>query len=362
MEESIEECLEEECLAATDPRYAQPRVFEGRSSAPMGFDAVTIYLEGGTQADLDWKKARQQARKAVEQGYALMWDIQLGLFQQLAHPLINQTQFLSLTLSLEHFRDSLWQEFKSHTIGLSLFRGSADFSQGFLWDSHQEHNLKEWLQESGKTTLSALDLNQIIQSADGQELVRIFCRDVAIEYCTLLASRLPDTLPLYLYLDATAFSSSPLSQLQLLNPERFERFHLALQGQTLPFRAWGWRVPTGYGYSGDHLQPLPPLQMPTIGVCVPPMSLYSSQHYRGLEEGICALQTRRLPFKLIAEHQLTSQWDGLDFLFYTPSGLSVQGKRKLQGFCAAGGTAVSTTHHLMGLSCEVSLTDWLASS
>jgi hypothetical protein len=88
------------------------------------------------------------------------------------------------------------------------------------------------------------------------------------------------------------------------------------------------------------------------------MSFYHRQHYEGIVEGLDALKKRSISFKLIAESQLTSQWDGLDYLLYSPTGLSTQGKRKLQGFCAAGGTVVSTGA-LLGLPYEMGLMDWL---
>jgi hypothetical protein len=342
------------------PSYICPRIFEGnwQEDIPAGFDAITLSLDGRLQSDLNWKKVREQARQAVEKGYALMWNMQIGLFTELAQPLASQSQFLSLTLALEHFRDSLWQEFKSQTLGLSLFRGSADFSKGFRWDEDQEQNLKNWLQDISAPHLATLDFIQLNMHGEGQQLVRLYCRDVAIEYLSLLATRLPDALPAYLYLDVASLSHSFLNEIQLLNPERFDRLHLALKGQRLPWNAWGWNVPTAHGYSGDDLIELPSIPMTTIGVCIPPMQFYHASHYQGLEEALMALHKKSIPFRLIAECHLTSQWDGLDYLLYCPAGLSTQGKRKLQGFCAAGGTVISIGDHL-GLPYELQLKDWL---
>lgn len=360
MEDHLEEHVEEESLSFENALFSQPRIFEGnwQEHLPAGFDAVTISIDGRVQADLNWKKVGEQARLAVEKGFALMWNIELGLFQGLAQPLSNQTQFLSLTLSLEHFRDSLWKEFKPHSIGLSLFRGAADFSRGFSWDQHHQQNLKGWLQEINLHHLASLELDQLQQDLEGRQLIRLFCRDVAVEYLALLATRVPDSLPAYLFLDAASVRGSVIHELQLLNPERFDRFKLALKDHRLPFDVLGWEAPTAQGYSGHTAVEIPLSTSSLIGVCVPPMPFYHSEHFLGLEEGLQALHQRKLPFKLIAENQLTSQWDGLDYLLYSPSGLSLQGKRKLQGFCAAGGTVISTGA-LLGMAYETSLTDWL---
>jgi hypothetical protein len=360
MEQQLEENLEEENDLIENCPYPRPRIFNGhwQENIPPGFDALTITLDGRTQADLDWKNARKEAQCAVEKGYALMWDMQLGLFDRLAHPLTNQTQFLSLTLSLEHFRDSLWKEFKSQTIGISLLRGSVDFSRGFSWDSDQKQSMKEWLQEISDLSTQFVDFNQLELYEEGQQLIRLFCRDVAVEYLALLASRLPDSLRTYLYLDASPLAGSILNEIQLLNPERFDRLHLALKNHHLPFDVLGWEAPTFQGYSGHAPVELPLPPQISIGVCIPPLNFYHSHHYQGLEEGLLALIKRSIPFKIIAESQLTSSWDGLDYILYAPSGLSGQGKRKLQGFCAAGGTVVSTGV-LLGLPHEMGLEDWL---
>lgn len=355
-----EDELEEEVLEEKQP-VSCPRIYEGgwHASMPIGFDAVTIHLDGRMQSDLDWKEAKEHALQAVNKGYAVMWNMQMGLFDELLHPLTHQAQCLSLTLALEHFRDSLWKEFKSQTLGITLFRGSADFSHGFRWDEHQEHNLRHWLQDIQVSHLAGLDLAHMKEHEEAIAFIRLYCRDVAIEYLALLATRLPDSLPAYLFLDTHSLPPSLLTEMQLLNPERFDRLHLALQGHQLPFHALGWKMPTPQGYSGDALCDLPIQKEVSVGVCIPPMHFYHVQHYNGLEEGISALHQKSIPFKLIAESHLTAQWDGLDYLLFSPNGLTSQGKRKLQGFCAAGGTAVSTAH-LIGLPDEISLIDWLS--
>lgn len=348
----------EENFLAESPLCLRPKIFEGDclQGIPEGFDAVTIDLNGHLQSDLDWKKAHAQAKQAVEKGYLLMWNMQMGLFSDLIHPLTNQTQFLSLTLALEHFRDSLWKEFRFQTLGVSLFRGSIDFNRSFLWDEHQDKNLRSWLQEINASNFASLDFSELLRNQEGKQLVSLYCRDVAIEYIALLATRLPDTLPAYIYLDASVLPT-PLSKIQMLNPERFERLSLALRGHQLPFHAIGWHHATPQGYSGMRLTELPPEPTATVGICIPPMHFYQTQYYEGLETGIFALQKKSIPFKLIGESSLTSEWDGLEMLFYSPAGLSAQGKRKLQGFCAAGGIVVSTTYPL-GFPNELCLTEW----
>lgn len=335
------------------PPLEKPRIYEGASlkNIPQGFDAVTIYLDGRIEADLNWKKGREEAQFAVDQGYAILWDIQLG-FGNLTQPLSNQAQYLALALSLEHFRDTLWMEFRPSSLGLSLFRGAADFSHSLPWNFDQDQNFTAWFQENcnpdGKEPVP------LRHELKGQQLISLFCRDAAVEYLSLLANRLPDTLPVYLFLDAAYFEGSLTNEIQYLNPERFERFHLALKNTHLPFGTLGWGRPTPLGVSALSFAELPEKKPVSIGVCIPPASVASLDAYQGLEDILRALQKKSIPFKLVAESKLTAQWDGLDYLIYCPAGLSKEGKRKLQGFCAAGGTVVSTGER-QGLPLEADL-------
>ncbi len=59
-----------------------------------------------------------------------------------------------------------------------------------------------------------------------------------------------------------------------------------------------------------------------------------------------------IDYRIIPETYLTTEWHGLDYLIVDPDSLSSQGFRKLQGFCAAGGTIVSLGK-IMGLPYEI---------
>jgi hypothetical protein len=164
-----------------------------------------------------------------------------------------------------------------------------------------------------------------------------------MEYISLLASRLPDSLPIYLFLDMGHFANHPLFQMQLLQPARFESVNLALKETFLPFQAWGWESHTTLlGYSGHEILPLSLQKEASIGICIPSLLMVRPSQFQGIEQAIKDLMERSIPFRIIAEEHLITDWDGLDYLIYAPTGLSGQGKRKLQGFCAAGGTVVST--------------------
>jgi hypothetical protein len=352
-----------------------PRILDNpHSQLYAPFNSQLVSLDGRLKSDLNWRESQEQAQHYMEQGSAILWEIDLGLFSQLTLPLANQTQYLSLGLSLEHFRDTIWKDFKHQSLGLVLYRGTLNFSDSFHWNDEQESNLKGWIQdhfttlqivEEG-TRLSFSSFNQIdhyslSKSEYGRQLIHLFCRDVMIEYINLLASRLPDTLPRYLLLDAHSVEN-PLYQVQLLHPERFDQLNLAVKGAKIPLKCLGWEHASPYGViSQFDSPPIFPLPEEKIGICLPAMDKYQALHDQGIANILHHLLNQQIPFRLIPERDLITDWDGLDYLFYLPTGLSSQGKRKLQGFCAAGGTTVSLGEKL-GLSHELSLIDFLDES
>lgn len=335
----------------------RPLIFEGGEgkAPPPGFNSVTISLPAGIRSGLNWKEKKEQAYEAVQKGYALMWNMELGLFNQLQYPLSHQVQFLSLGLAIEHFCETLWSEFKSHTIGMTLYRGSADFSRNFSWDALQESNFEAWLRKF--TTLEYDPKVDVKQTPKGRRLVQLFCRDTAIDYLSLLANRLPESLKPYVFLDASSLDST-FHSLQLLNPVCYRRLHLALKGYSLPLNVLGWEMAMPQGYSATSLKVLNSISSEQVGVCLPHLSKYRLTDNHEMEVALHFLKERSIAFRLIPEDQLTTSWDGLNDLLYSPEDLTPQGKRQLLGFCAAGGSVVSMGE-LQGLPNEITLNEWL---
>lgn len=319
-----------------------PKIYEldWPEEIPEGFNAVSIALDGSLKSELEWKAQCDLAFRYTEKGFKIFWKISLGLFDRLNFPLRNQTQFQSLALSLEHFRDTLWKEFRSQTIGLSIYEGPADFSQNFPWDESQIDNWHGWANER----FGNMDVLQ------NKAILRLYCRDAAAEYLNLLAERLPDTLPIFILLDVSEITE-PVESLQLLAADRYERVHVAAKGCPWKLQEFTWEdgLCTS-GFIGRESIAIHSDET-KIGLCLPSMEMVRKENYSGINEALKNLITRKVSFKSIPENLLITEWDGLDDLIFTPSGLSPQGKRKLQGFCAAGGRALSLGP-LIGLSNE----------
>jgi hypothetical protein len=338
-------------------------------NVPAGFNAVRILLDGRTNSDLNWKATRYAAVRYMAQGMRLFWEIDLGLFGQLQSSLSDQAQYLSLRLALEHFRDTLWKEFSQHTIGLCLYRGSIDFSHQLLWDATQVTNLQEWLRdlfkdvktfvaETGieKRTFEEIDQLILTTTEAGESLLKLFCRDAAMEYINLLAGLLPDGVIPFVLLDTSSIKSSLLLA-QLLSKERFERVLRVTNESLLPINVFS---PSGVtsGFVDRKPQVIKTQHPTTLGVCLPPTSLYRPSHDLNLQKAFNLISEKNIPFRIIFEDNLTTEWEGLDHLLVSSSCLTPQGIRKLRGFGAAGGTVLIIGESI-GLPYELQFKDWI---
>lgn len=345
-------------------------------SVPSGFNAVKITLDASVSAALDWSLEKIAAKRYIEQGLAIFWELDFGLFTPASLALSDQTQYLTLSLSIEHFRDSIWREFSLSSLAVAVYQGPADFSHHFLW--HEEHirQLQGWLKDrfqgldelikesaifesaSFIHSFDDIDPHLLAMTAQGQGLLALFCRDTVVEYLQLLTNRLSDEIPLFVLLDASQVQS-PLLCTQLLNKERLGRMHLAFIPGVLPAYAFAWEPSKTLlgSISREITQKVIPAAI-TTALCLPSMTMCQCFQYEGINQALIALEKHNIPFRIIAEVALSTEWDGLDYLLVSPQGLSPQGMRKLQGFCAAGGTVVTLANPL-NLAQEISFEDWL---
>lgn len=338
---------------------------------PVGFDAVRILLDGTVKGDLGWQREREAAAAYVHQGLRILWEINLGLFDHLKYPISNQTQFLSLSLSLEHFRDTLWQQFRRETFGLCLYRGAADMSLGCKWDEELIVNLQGWLKDFFEevsiceqhiglkfSDFGAVTPEKLRTTLTGCHLLSLFCSDAAGEYLQLLAARLPDTITPFVLLDASACIDHA-HKAQLLSKERYPHISVGVKNGSRFGGEFVWEgkaLPAGNIARSYHSFEID--VKPRYGVCLPPLLKDSFRNSSTFNDIFAALIKRQDTFKVIPESLLTTEWDGLDYLIVVSHLLSPQGRRKVQGFCAAGGTVV-VVGDALGLPDEQNFAHWL---
>lgn len=262
---------------------------------------MTKILPCRTTDDLDWKPILD----SIDPLEKIEWDFDLGLNDPY-FPIDDELHFSSLRLALSRFTKELWPLYAERTSNAILYRGSADFASFFLWSGGQEENWRAW--------------KEMRLAAPEPHLRRLFCADAFAHYFQMLAHALPDELPLSLYLD-TRGCGSAAEKRQLRSRERFEHFHIVTEESAA-----------------------------SLAVCMPEEAHCSGDVLAKLDRLFAALKE---PYRVIEETFLTESWEGVDRLYVVSEATSAQGKRKLMGFCAAGGLVIVEGEPL-GLPNEIS--------
>lgn len=169
-----------------------------------------ITLDGTVTSTLDWAKHRKNALQSIGAGKQILWHLEMGLFSQLNKPLTDSTQFQTLGLAIDHFRDTLWKEFHGFTLGLSLYKGPSPT-----------------LQE----------------------------RDIWGDYLEQLAGRMPDEIKPYIIFDS--LPNDIILKALLTHPERYERFTIQAD--------YAWRT----GETVEKAICFPPLTMTDLSLLEP---------------------------------------------------------------------------------------------
>lgn len=340
-----EYCCLDEFINADQEQFI-PIIYDGpyKEAVPSGFNSVSIQINGCVNSDLNWNEAQKQARDHIKQGLRLFWEIDLGLFSHLNAPLSDRIQYLALGLALRHFSETLWKEFQSETVGLCLYRGPLEFRRSFIWNEEHEANFNRWL----KNTKC---------HADKERLLSLYCCDAAISYFDLLTEHLPADLCTCLLLD-TAGIPDPVLAAELLTKERFERFNRLVTKGALPFESL---CVNGGGWMQNSSSLVNSWEGISVGICLPSIEMCSASSNAQLRSAIEWVESQGLRYRLVSEMTLTSEWTGLESLLVLSDSVSVQGRRKLCGFCAAGGTVV-TLGNALGLSQEVPFDNWTLDS
>jgi hypothetical protein len=271
-----------------DGKPFHPSIYEGEGEPPPGFNGVRLILDASESSLLDWKEQMKLARDFAQKGLFILWELQFSLP---IFPPVDEVQFLTLSLSIQHFVDTIWPEFQHATFGVALFRGS--------YDPHQREELLNYL----------------------KGLAAILPEEVA---CFIFLDTSSLTTP-DAYFDAICFAGYGHLKL-IIKGNHMERYPYAT-----PALAWE-SSSSPLGYCGEAYQsPLPEIQIP-IALCLPEQLPH---------EFPFAIEKLATPFRVIPEALLDQMWDGIEQLYVFPHCLSEWGLRKIRGFIAAGGIVTS---------------------
>lgn len=308
-----------------------PLVQDGVTQVMDWADAVTICLSARLQDDLDWSMQVEFAQKCIALGKSILWEIDLGLSGYSFDPQ-DSAAFFSFTLALEEFSTKVWPIFQDRTFGVVLYRGAFDPSFSFPFPKWETAYV-EWLSEMRDAVPSWHELKVGVH-----DYYALFCAQNLAEYLHRLISFLPDAVLSFAMIDVSSLGSTALTA-QLFSKERFEHTHLILKGARYPFCGIVWEDGAmAQGWMGCIEPKKHSIAPSAVGIYLPKDPMIDASILKQLDQ---LMDSMPMPFRVISEEKLTEEWDGLDKLIVLSKAISVQGKRKLLGFIAAGGIVAS---------------------
>ena len=169
----------------------------------------------------------------------------------------------------------------------------------------------------------------------------MFCSEASIEYLELLALPLNDIVPLYILLDATEITN-PYIKAQLLSKDRYRSLHVGVkekESSSLQYLggelSWEGGM-LSLGIITRNIKSAKTKELASLGILLPA----SFEEHNELEQQLISLYKEKKSFRVIPEHLLSFQWEGLNTLFVSYKGINKDLDRKLKGFIAAGGEVI----------------------
>jgi|GEM_PF-1912867 len=252
-------------------------------------NTTIINLDCSMGSNLDWK--------VEETDKVILWNLDFD-FQNLKFPLEHKLQFESLKLAVETFTKTIYPKYKEQTLGVSFYQGSVDVFSQF------ENN-----------------------------------PDIFVDYLRLFFSSLEDQVMPFLVFDAEELSD-PVKFCRTFRKERFEYFSLVFKNHPLKtlFTFTDQHQVSSIGYIGSNISKT--YSTPALGLVFPPENKIDDTVVHSLQQAFDYLSDK--PFRLVYETHLIEEIDCLDTLITLENGLSVMGKRQIQGFLAAGGQVIDS--------------------
>lgn len=313
---------EEDALISEQPPFA---VFAGEnpqhaSSVPA--HSVTLPIDLSLYSTFCWEEQKAAAQKALDSGFSIFWKFHFG---DLSRPINDKTQFLSLTLGITHFLKSFASLLERDTVGIALFEGSLDWQKSLSWNCVVEDLYSEWLQNREKNAFSKLG----------------FAREVQMNLFCLLQQHIPSSIPCYLLLDGASCSLTLAETLFSAHLSRWSELTPVIKSSDQILSKIGWNRLGEGGFYAQDVSTLNAGFPGNTGFLLPPDTTLDPLPYEQLASEAHVFPS--MSCRWIEEERLNAEWSDLDRLYYVPSAVSAEGKRKLAGFVAAGGLLVPCT-------------------
>ncbi len=283
----------------------------------------TIILPSHIKADLNWGASLKEAASAEG---PILWEFDFGFLEGVAKPQfgpksalfgqdLDSAQIVYSPLSMSMCAETGPVQ-KSSNLASKASCATPSLDPHFPWEDTGvffsltlalEEFVRSVLPEFREKTLGTLlfrgsiEIFEVLGKGDA-----LAGADFLADYLHRLASFLPDEVSAYCFFEGGNIYSVG-KRAQLLSKDRFWHVHLSLEEALIPSLG---------------------VLLPEDAFCSPSVLEALTDILEGLEPGT---------YQVIPEVRLTEMWQGLDTLIVIEEGVSHQGRRKLQGFEAAGG-------------------------
>lgn len=277
---------------------------------PLSDEKLKILsLDLSLASDLDFSKAKEEAETAEK----ILWNLEFDLA---SISFYDKGTLASFLVAIKCFNEQLLLPFLGKTFGVCLYQGPLLLP--LKWNLEHEEGFVDWQGPYEKFP----------------GLKDLYCVEIFSQYLHRLAAALPDeVLPIVLF---EPFEGSKARLAQFLSKEHFPYLYLGLIDHDLPLGPFSSEAAVA-----------------RLGITLPLHTYCSLESLAAVDRCMEELRQLGISFRIVSETHLTESWDGLDSLIVFSDFLSSQGKRKAQGFVAAGGEIVSVGN-LLGMSIEIS--------
>ena len=290
--------------------------------SPDSYDCINLSVDGSLESDLSFKNLERKIEEILD----LDKHICLELFLNIHADDFLFTSNLAFSVrrrSLEVLLEKIAFIPENKISHIILYRGPIDFSNEIKQNAQLSDEFDHW-----KANLPGSKPCQ-------DHLLNIFSSKLISDFFHSLATILPDHIKgLLLFSLPQDLGVSKISE--LTSEETFP--HLTVGIKHPPFFMEGvcWGLGDGLhtlSFSPSHSlsesQVKTAVILPFFGFC----------DYQKFEAICSALKKRGIAFKVIEENLLNEKWFDIDNIIFDYEAASFDGKRMVDGFIAAGGTA-----------------------
>lgn len=278
-----------------------------------------------------------------EDGKPVLLQLNLGLFSNLSRPLSDKDQFDALEESLKTFTAEAVANHNDKILGVEIYRGTLEDVLSFPWNEQQQDNFIAW-----KASVDPCD-----RLAPGF-LKQHYASYMLNEFVDLLTSGIPIQVEWFAKVDAGSILDE-MNFYLMSNPARYDHLHIFWKAPKDTSKAnliWEKGIPM-LGYTAERNKKISYLEDISLGWCLPPVWNLDPEKQQEQQHVLAWLEENNIEHRPIPLEKISLYWQGLDTIIAFSSQATVQSRRQLAGFCAAGGTVVAVGGPI-GLANEIS--------